>query len=101
MPEQAITTPAPVTSAPGSLVFRKCGENATWVFSIEAEKLFIQGEGDMEDYDLSKQESAPWSEYAYHEIDVVQRIRTIEIGKGITKIGAGAFNGCASVKEAE
>ena len=48
----------------------------------------------MDDYDISKQESAPWAQYAYSQD---QRIRTIQIAEGITKVGDGAFNGCASL----
>lgn len=67
------TEPTAVTREPGY-----CGENMTWVYQDGV--LTIQGEGEMDDFP----QGAPWEVYQ-------AAIVRVEIGDGITYIGAGAF----------
>lgn len=60
----------------------KCGEKATWSFDSKKGALVIKGSGSMSDY--TKEEPAPW--YGYRD-----KIKTITIGSGITRIGNYAF----------
>lgn len=64
-----------------------CGEKATWRMS-SAGVLYIEGTGDMYDYDMNN--LPPW----YSRRD---EITTIDIGINITHIGDYAFYGCSNV----
>ncbi|PWM00115.1 MAG: hypothetical protein DBY04_01130 [Clostridiales bacterium] len=57
------------------------GDNLTWGFDSSTGKLTISGTGEMENFSFSL---APW--YSYRS-----SIKTIEIAKGVTSIGSGAF----------
>ena len=59
----------------------KCGDNATWEYDSESQKLSIIGSGDMYDYASGK---APW--YSFHE-----DVKSVEIAEGITSIGDCTF----------
>ncbi len=61
-----------------------CGENVTWTYDDTTKKLTISGTGAMSDYSPSNK--APW--YTYD-------IGSVEIGSGITSIGAYAFTNLA------
>lgn len=63
----------------------------TWEFTSH-NALKISGNGDMDDYALDALESIPWYE---HRNDITD----IEIGEGVTHIGAYAFAGCGKVTE--
>ena len=71
-----------------------CGENVTWTYVEESQKLVISGTGAMEDYVKSAPVSAgavginkvPWKSYR-------ELIQVVEINDGVTTIGAGAFSG--------
>ncbi len=71
-----------------------CGENVTWTYVEESQKLIISGSGPMEDYAKSTSVSAagvsinkqPWKSYR-------EMIQVVEINDGVTTIGAGAFSG--------
>ena len=70
-----------VMSASAQTTSGECGENATWEFDSETGKLTISGTGAMYDYDST---DMPWYENRHD-------ITSIEIGEGITAIGAWAF----------
>lgn len=63
----------------------------TWEFTSH-NALKISGNGAMDDYALDALESIPWYE---HRNDITD----IEIGEGVTHIGAYAFAGCGKVTE--
>ena len=71
-----------------------CGENVTWTYVEESQKLVISGTGAMEDYVKSAPVSSPavainkvpWKSYR-------ELIQVVEINDGVTTIGAGAFSG--------
>lgn len=87
------------THSPDDTFRGKCGESATWAYNFVLQNLEIDGSGDMTDYDINKQETAPWYPYAAEGDPYLSReISKIWIGDGITGIGAGAFFGCASVE---
>ena len=72
-----------------------CGENVTWTYVEESQKLIISGSGPMEDYvnEISLPISSgsyasnkvPWKSY-------IEKIQVVEINEGVTTIGAGAFS---------
>lgn len=64
-----------------------CGDNLTWSLSSEY-VLSITGRGPM--YDKT---SAPWDDYR-------EEIVSLDIGQGVTYIGAYAFDGCKKLTEA-
>lgn len=66
----------------------ECGLNARWELD-DSGKLTITGKGDMYRYDS---ERTPWYSYAF-------RIKSIEVGDGITSIGDGAFKGLLKAQE--
>lgn len=82
------------------------GDNVTWIYDEETYSLDISGEGAMADYAVLVEEeyedgyvytyyeylSRPWP-FFHHEIS------TINIGDGITRIGAHAFGGFYNVTE--
>lgn len=63
----------------------QCGDKITWSFE-EDYTLYIQGEGNMWDYNESSS-SAPWSSYN-------AQILKVQISEGITSIGSMAFSNC-------
>ena len=66
----------------------QCGANATWELDLETDTLTISGTGDMADYyDINDQ---PWYNYK-------DNITSVEIEKGITSIGFGAFDSFAKL----
>jgi len=65
-----------------------CGENVTWTYVEESQKLIISGSGPMTDFRWYS--SVPWRSY----IDVIQ---TVEISEGVTSIGNWAFYQCEAL----
>jgi hypothetical protein len=63
-----------------------CGENLSWSFDRETEKLRISGTGAMTDYSSSL--SLPWYDYR-------SQIKQVEIEDGATNIGNRAFYWCS------
>ena len=82
----------------------KCGDNLTYTISPDGSTLKIEGTGDMYDfeekYDYPEPgvivyfTSAPWG-----GIDDIGKLTTIEIGDGVTSIGACAFEACYNVTD--
>ena len=72
-----------------------CGENVTWTYVEESQKLIISGSGPMDDY--VKETSLPISSGSYGRNKVpwksyIEKIQVVEINEGVTTIGAGAFS---------
>ena len=63
-----------------------CGDSLTWEI-YDSDVLYITGTGAMADYDIDN--PAPWSD---------KNIRYCRLGKGITSIGASAFENCTSLE---
>ena len=63
-----------------------CGDSLTWEI-YDSDVLYITGSGAMADYDIDN--PAPWSE---------KNIRYCKIGKGVTSVGASAFENCTSLE---
>ena len=63
-----------------------CGDSLTWEI-YDSDVLYITGTGAMADYDIDN--PAPWSG---------KNIRYCRLGKGITSIGASAFENCTSLE---
>lgn len=63
-----------------------CGDSLTWEI-YDSDVLCITGTGAMADYDIDN--PAPWSE---------KNIRYCKIGKGVTSVGASAFENCTSLE---
>lgn len=63
-----------------------CGDSLTWEI-YDSDVLYITGNGAMADYDIDN--PAPWSG---------KNIRYCRLGKGITSIGASAFENCTSLE---
>lgn len=66
-----------------------CGDSLTWEI-YDSDVLCITGTGAMADYDIDN--PAPWSE---------KNIRYCKIGKGVTSVGASAFENCTSLEIVE
>ncbi len=66
----------------------KCGDSLTWGIDEEDGILYIDGSGNMTDFDS---EDAPWAEYK-------KIIKTVYIGKEVTGIGNNAFEKCSKIK---
>lgn len=66
-----------------------CGDSLTWEI-YDSDVLCITGTGAMADYDIDN--PAPWSE---------KNIRYCKIGKGVTSVGASAFENCPSLEIVE
>ena len=66
-----------------------CGNNATWTFDETTGRLTISGSGAI--YDYTNNYDAPW----YH---IMNKIQTVVVEEGITKLGRNAFNGCSKLK---
>ena len=65
-----------------------CGDNVTYIFVEDTGTLTIFGTGAMTDY--TKSSSVPW--YSYRS-----KIKTVDIGNGVTSIGDYAFSGCSGL----
>ena len=65
----------------------QCGDNANW--SYNSGTLTISGTGDMMDYHSSEALRSPF----YSD----SNIKSVVIEKGVTSIGAGAFEDCISL----
>lgn len=63
-----------------------CGDSLTWEIR-DSDILCITGTGAMADYDIDN--PAPWSD---------KNIRYCRLGKGVTSIGASAFENCTSLE---
>lgn len=64
-----------------------CGENLKWQLGGDG-KLVISGTGDMTDYSATiLDDPAPWSSHR-------DKIKSVELGNGVTYIGAYAFDEC-------
>ena len=70
-----------------------CGANLMWVLDSEG-TLTISGTGDMIDFGESDFGSVPWAVNA-------QKIRSVVVKEGVTKIGAYTFSGCSSLRKVE
>lgn len=86
--ESTFPVTAKVTCAKGGTLREggKCGDNLTWTLDSSG-KLTISGTGDMSDYTHDFENNirtSPWADYR-------SMIRSIEIGSGVTHIGAWAF----------
>jgi len=60
------------------------GDNVTWEIDVNTGTLFINGTGDMADYEEPSE--APWYEYRYSP-----GLRYIVVGEGVTSVGDYAF----------
>ena len=67
-----------------------CGDNLIWTLT-KGGTLRITGTGEMNNYYDTTDARAPW--YSYFET-----IKSVAIGKGVTNIGYGAFEGCSNLK---
>ena len=65
-----------------------CGENLTWTLVNKTKTLIISGEGPMTEF--KRGEVLPWDSYR-------KTIKSVEIGKKVTSISAGAFYWCTGV----
>ncbi len=65
-----------------------CGDNATYTLTNRG-VLTVTGTGAIGAYEY---EESPWAEY-------INWIRKVDIAKGITSVGDGAFNGCRNLAE--
>ena len=63
-----------------------CGDNLTW--KLEDDTLTISGSGAMTDWDYVS--GVPWHSNR-------DKIKKVQIGKGVTSIGKDAFDGCSSL----
>lgn len=64
-----------------------CGDDLTWSYDRDSKTLTISGTGDMWEYDMTPSD---WRDF---------EIAHIELGKGITSIGNGAFYQCFELEE--
>ena len=63
-----------------------CGKTLTWALDEDG-LLTIEGSGAMEDYSVGQ---SPWNSYR-------SKVKSVEIGNGVTSIGEYAFYGCSSL----
>ena len=70
----------------------KCGDNVRYTFNIQSGELTISGIGKMDNYSGWPDFSIvpPWESYK-------ERIKSIKIENGVTKIGKGAFYNCTNL----
>ena len=66
------------------------GDNLNWKVNTSTGLLTITGEGEMEDFDSA--ESVPW-------YDDRELITALNIGEGVTSVGANAFSGLGNLIE--
>lgn len=77
-----------------------CGQDVNYAFYQESGTLVLSGSGETFNYngsdsgDLSQSYYIPWSDYS-------QKIHTVKVEKGITKIGNNLFNGCLSLNDVD
>ena len=72
-----------------------CGENVTWTYVEESQKLIISGSGPMEDYVKETSISISYSRVGSNNVpwkSYIEKIQVVEINDGVTTIGAGAFS---------
>ena len=85
--QSTFPTTTSVVCQGGGTLYRSgtCGDNLTWTLDNSG-TLTISGTGDMDDYTYDETGSctSPWVDYR-------SMIRSIEIGSGVTRIGAWAF----------
>ena len=86
--QSTFPTTTSVVCQGGGTLYRSgtCGNNLTWTLDSSG-KLTISGTGDMSDYTHDFENNirtSPWADYR-------SMIRSIEIGSGVTHIGAWAF----------
>lgn len=86
--QSTFPTTTSVVCQGGGTLYRSgtCGNNLTWTLDSSG-KLTISGTGDMSDYTYDFENNirtSPWADYR-------SMIRSIEIGSGVTRIGAWAF----------
>ena len=86
--QSTFPTTTSVVCQGGGTLYRSgtCGNNLTWTLDSSG-KLTISGTGDMSDYTHDFENNirtSPWADYR-------SMIRSIEIGSGVTRIGAWAF----------
>lgn len=67
-----------------------CGDNLTWTFDTETGELFINGTGDMTDWNYY--DDTPWYD---HRSD----IKSVKIGNGVTSIAFASFYGYENLTE--
>ena len=79
-----------VISASAATYSGKCGDNLTYTLNTNTGVLTISGTGAMADWSDSNGNVVPW--YSYRS-----SIRTVQISKAATSIGAYAFYGCSSL----
>ena len=84
------TTPTPIPTATPDTDNKSgvCGDGLVWEITGSG-MLVISGEGAMDDYEVC---GAPW--YSF-----LTEIRVVEIGEGVTYIGANAFCDCVQLTE--
>ena len=70
----------------GTISSGTCGENVTWIL-LKDGTLTISGTGEMYDYSITDPDKSPWSSYW-------NKIKSIVIEKGVTRIGNYAFHNC-------
>jgi len=91
-----------------------CGENVTWQYDAETETLTIEGTGTMNNYDLK---TPPWGNRRISHVVLKEGITNvgggllhlcdcegvteIKISKGVTEIGAYAFEGWENLQSVE
>lgn len=68
----------------------KCGREAEWTLNLNTGLMTISGKGAMEDYQYSTR--TPWVKYR-------DKIKTVKIEKGITRIGTNAFYNCSELTD--
>ena len=79
-----------VISASAATYSGKCGDNLTYTLNTDTGVLTISGTGAMADWSDSNGNVAPWYDYR-------SSIRTAQVSKAATSIGAYAFYGCSSL----
>lgn len=94
-----------ISANAGELIGGKVGENVSYTFNKTTGALAIYGKGDMYNYNVDYDyeldldlSTSPFGNFSGDE-NVVNgyEIKTVEIGNGVTSIGAWVFNGCDSI----
>lgn len=71
----------------------KCGKNVTWKYNSSSQVLTISGTGPMYSYNNKE---TPWDRANFDD-----RIKTITIAEGVTKIGTDAFEDCDRITKVQ